>query len=54
MLKLGLSKLTQIPMFQSKWDKPLSQLKFQNLHDNVETESQIAKLCSISSEGASA
>ena len=39
--KTWTTKITQIPMFQSKWDKPLSQLKFQNLLDNVKTESQM-------------
>ena len=54
MQKQGLTEIAHYSAFQSEWDKPLCNQKVQFLIENAQSETEKARLRSITSEGASA
>ena len=52
-LSSGSGDLPQNPIFQSEWDKPLYEARFDLLLNSVTSEAEIARLLSVSSENAS-
>ena len=52
-LRSGSANLPQNPIFQSEWDKPLYEARFDLLLHSTTSEAERARLLSVSSEGAS-
>ena len=52
-LRSGLVNLPQNPIFQSEWDKPLYEVRFDRLLQSAPSEAERARLLSVSSESAS-
>jgi hypothetical protein len=52
-LRSGSINLPQNPIFQSEWDKPLYEARFDLLLHSATSEAERARLLSVSSEGAS-
>ena len=51
--KAGTTNLPDLPMYQSSWDKPLYEARFQNLLVSAQCASEKARLLAISSQSSS-